>query len=80
MSQPKTSFRSGSCVASIFANTRQDGDRVYEQLAVSFQRRYRAKDGKWKSTTALGISDVPDAILVLQKVWEFARLKENNGK
>lgn len=80
MSQPKATFRSGSCSASVFSNTRQEGDRVYEQQSISFQRRYFDKEsGEWKNTSSLGVSDLADAILVLQEAMRFTKLKETTN-
>jgi hypothetical protein len=80
MSQPEATFRSGNCSASVFRNTRQDGDRVYDQVSIAFQKRYRDKDGEWKSASSLNVSDLADAILVLDEAMRFTKLRETNGE
>lgn len=71
MSQPEITFRHGPCSASVFENEyHRDGEK-FTIRRVSFQRRYRDKDGQWQTTTSLKINDIPKAILVLQKAFEF---------
>ncbi len=71
MPQPEITFRHGLCSASIFE---QDFDRGGEKLTVrtvSFQRSYLDKEGNWQQTNSLKVNDIPKAILVLQKSYEF---------
>lgn len=80
MSQPKAVFRSGNCSASVFSNTRQNGDRSYEQVSVAFQKRYKDRDsGEWKTANSLGVLDLADAILVLNEAMRFTKLREENN-
>jgi hypothetical protein len=48
-----------------------------EYRSISFDRRYKDPEGNWKSTTSLRISDLPKAIVVLNKAYEYAVLKDN---
>ncbi|PIN69748.1 hypothetical protein COY28_04775 [Candidatus Woesearchaeota archaeon CG_4_10_14_0_2_um_filter_57_5] len=61
--------------ASIWRNeaVRKDGEPV-AYYSVSLQRRYKDKEGNWKSGS-LRTADLPKAMLVLQKAYEYLVLK-----
>jgi hypothetical protein len=71
MSLPEITFRHGPCSASVFENEYERGGETFTTRRVSFQRSYRDKDGNWQTTTSLKINDIPKAILVLNKAFEF---------
>ena len=71
MSQPEITFRHGQCCASVFSNEHSKGDQKYTVRNVVFQRRYMDKDQEWQTTNSLKVNDIPKAILVLQKCYEF---------
>lgn len=71
MPLPEITFRHGPCSASVFENEYERGDKKFIVRRVSFQRSYRDKDGNWQTTTSLKINDIPKAILVLNKAFEF---------
>jgi len=71
MAQPEITFRHGPCSASVFENEYERGDHKFAVRNVSFQRRYQDKDGNWQTTTSLKINDIPKAVLVLNKAYEF---------
>lgn len=63
MNQPEKVFRIGFISASVFVN--EVGQDQRELRSVNLQRRY--KDGNdWKSTSSFGLSDLPNAIRVLE--------------
>lgn len=69
--QPVKKFRAGAIAATVWNNQTKDG----EYKTVSFERSYKDKDGNWKQTTTLRMSDLPKAALVLQKAYEFLALE-----
>lgn len=71
MSQPEITFRHGPCSASVFENEYERGESKFTVRNVSFQRRYQDKDGNWQTTTSLKVNDIPKAVLVLNKAYEF---------
>ena len=71
MSQPEITFRHGPCSASVFENEYEKGEQKFTVRTVAFQRRYLDKDGNWQSTSNLKVNDIPKAILVLNKCYEF---------
>jgi hypothetical protein len=71
MSQPEITFRHGPCSASVFENEYERGDRKFAVRNVTFQRSYQDKDGNWQTTSSLKVNDIPKAVLVLNKCYEF---------
>ena len=71
MAQPEIVFRHGACSASVFANEVSRGDESFKVKDVNFQRRYRSKEGEWQTSHSLRINDIPKAVLVLNKAYEY---------
>jgi hypothetical protein len=76
---PEKKFRSGAISATIWENKgkAKDGKEVSFRT-ISFDRNYQDKEGNWKSTNSLRTSDIPRAILVLNKAYEFVALKDDS--
>ena len=71
MPQPEITFRHGLCSASIYENEfNRDGEKLTVR-SVSFQRSYLDKEGNWQRTNSLKVNDIPKAVLVLNKAYEF---------
>lgn len=71
MAEPEITFRHGVCSASVFENAYERGGRTFAVRNVVFQRRYQDKDGNWVSTSTLRMNDIPKAVLVLNRAFEF---------
>ncbi len=70
-------FSTGSINATIWANkTINEGEEV-SFSTISFGRRYQDKEGSWKTTNSLRVLDLPKAVMVLNKAYEYLTLKEN---
>jgi hypothetical protein len=69
---PETHFRAGPISATVWKN--EVGEVSFS--SVSLERRYKDKDGSWKSTKALRVNDLPKAALVLNKAYEHLVMKE----
>ncbi len=69
---PLKKFRVGAISATIWENQgkSQTGEAV-SYKNVSFERNYKDAKGEWQSTTALRAADLPKAILVLNKAYEY---------
>lgn len=76
MSSPEITFRHGACSASVFENEYERGEQRFVVRSVVFQRRYQDKDGCWQTTTNLKVNDIPKAVLVLQRAYEFLTSNE----
>jgi hypothetical protein len=70
---PEKKFRAGAISATIWRNTitKKDGTPA-EIRTVSFQRSYKDKEtDEWKNTSSLRSSDLPRAVVVLNKAYEY---------
>jgi hypothetical protein len=68
---PEKVFRSGSCFASVYVNEIIKDGTVRQVRTVNFAKRSLYKEGNWKSTTSLSVNDLPKAVLVLQKAFDY---------
>ncbi len=74
---PEKKFRASPLTATVWANevqTKEGETRMYR--TVSLERSYKDKEGSWKSTNSLRISDLPKATLLLNKVFEYVSFKD----
>ena len=77
MPKPEKRFQSGGIEASVFENEIQQNGKAIRIKKVAFQKRYKSAEG-WKSTYSLDINDIPKAILVLSKAYEFLVLNSDS--
>ncbi|MBW1789998.1 MAG: hypothetical protein JRK53_25850 [Deltaproteobacteria bacterium] len=80
MAQPEMRFKCGRCEAAIFENEIERDGVATKIKKVAFQKRYRSPDGEWKTTRSLDINEIPKAILVLQKAYEYVAMGDDTGK
>jgi len=73
---PEKRFSTGAINVTVWRNhgTSKTGETT-EYRTVSFDRRYKDKNGDWKSTNSLRINDLPKAVVVLSKAFEYLTLK-----
>lgn len=71
MTQPEIVFRHGSCSAAVFENAVDRNDSSARTRSVHFQKSYRDADGAWQTTLFLRSQDLPKAVLVLNKAYEY---------
>ena len=74
---PEKKFSTGVVTATVWQN--QGKSRTGETIGyrtVSFQRRYKDRNGVWQSANSLRVNDLPKASLVLQKAYEYLVLRE----
>ena len=75
--KPVKKIQAGGISAAIWKNDMQVRDgRQVESSSVSIERRYKDKRGEWQSTSSLQMNDVPKALLVLNKAYEYMALKD----
>ena len=77
---PEKKFKAGAVSATIWKNetTNSKGEKSFF-MTVSLERNYLDKDGNWKSTNVLRTGDLPKAVLVLNKAYEFLMLGKDSG-
>jgi len=78
MAMPEKRFKCGACEAAIFENeiTTKDGRNIRIKK-VSFQKRYKGRNGEWASTNSLDANDIPKAQLVLSEAYKYLVLGNN---
>ena len=76
MGQPLKKIRSGAISATIWENQQEKDGKKFSFQSVTLERTYKDKDDNWQSTNNLRSMDLPRAILVLQKAYEFIALNE----
>ena len=77
--RPDKKFKSGPVSATIWSNeTKNDKGEVVRFQTVSFERSYMDKEGNWRQTGTLRKGDLPRAVLVLQKAYEFLALTDDS--
>ncbi len=74
--QPIKKYQVGQIQASVWKNAGKEG---LEFLSVSLQKRYKDDKGQWQSSSSFKPGDLPKAVLVLQKAYEFVSLNEGNA-
>jgi len=70
--KPVKKFVAGTIQAAIWNNRLPLGggnDNV--MMSVTLERRYRDRDGQWQSSGSLRMNDLPKAVLLLNKAYEF---------
>jgi hypothetical protein len=77
MTKPEKVFRAGNCSASVFINEIEKDEQTYKIPKVSLEISYKDKEGEWQSTNRLDQHELPKAILVLSKSYEWIALKSD---
>lgn len=75
---PKKKFRAGPISATVWENSAisKTGEAV-TYSTISVERNYKDKDDNWKSTNSLRVNDLPKAMMVMGKAYEFLVLKDS---
>ena len=71
MAKPVAKFKAGQISAALWENeiTAKNGYKA-TMLKASVQRRYKDRDGQWKSSGSFSRNEIPLAIYCLQKAFE----------
>ena len=78
---PEKKFRAGAISATIWNNSTTDKfGNLVSYKTVSFDRRYKDKDGIWQSSNSLRVNDLPKAMIVLNEAYKYLLLKEGYEK
>lgn len=74
---PEKKFKAGAVEATIWANEfEKDGKKSFYK-SITFGRNFKDKNtGQWKQTSSLRTNDLPKAVLVLQKAYEYLSLHD----
>ena len=79
--RPEKNFRVGAVRAAVWPSTivLKDGTS-FEKKKVVVDRRYKDRNGEWKSTNSLDANDVPKAVLALQLAYQYMMVKDDRDK
>lgn len=69
--KPVAKFRAGQVSAAIWENEITVNGSKVTVLKATVQRRYKDKDGDWKSSGSLSRNEIPLAIYTLRKCFEY---------
>ena len=75
--KPVKKYKVGGVQAAIWENQALNPQGQQETFhSVTMERRYKDKEGNWKTSESFRAGDLPKAILLLSKAYEFVALKE----
>lgn len=69
--QPAAKFQAGQVSAAIWENEITVNGRQVTILKATVQRRYKDKDGEWKSSGSFSRNEIPLAIYCLEKSFQY---------
>lgn len=74
--KPMKKFQAGGVSVALWTNktTLKDGRQI-ETLSATLDRRYKNSDGEWHSSGSMRMNDIPKALLVLTKAYDFMAAK-----
>lgn len=75
MAKPEKTYKARGCQASVFMNEVTVNGEKKKIPSIDLHVNYKDKEGKWKSTHKLGVTDIPNAIAVLRKAYEELVIK-----
>ncbi len=73
---PDKKFKAGPVTATIWKGVSPKGSVYYN---VQLGRSYKDKDNTWKNTSSLRENDVPKALVLLQKAYEYVISQATNA-
>ena len=76
---PLKKFSAGSISCALWENEATVNGRRISLLKATIERRYKDRDGTWKSSGSFGRNEIPLAIHCLNKAFE-AMVEEGNGE
>jgi len=77
MSKPLKKFRAGQVSCALWENQAEVNGRTVMMLKATVERRYKDKEGDWKSSNSFSRNEIPMAIYCLQKALEAIIEQQN---
>jgi len=77
MVKPVKKFSAGGIQVAVWENEGKEGTSYY---SVSMSKRYKDKNEEWKDSSSLKQTDLPKAVLALNKAYEYLTLKDDDVK
>lgn len=75
---PMKKFSTGAISVAVWENTRK-GDDGEESVSygIVLERSYKDAQDKWQRTNSMRLNDLPKAVLLLGKAYEFVVMSDN---
>ena len=73
---PDKKFKAGGITATVWKGISPKGTTYFN---VQLGRSYKDKDNNWKNTNSLRENDVPKALVLLQKAYEYVISQQTNS-
>ena len=77
--RPLVKFRAGQVSCAIWENEITVGDTQKTVLKASVERRFKDKNGEWRSSQSFGRNEIPLAIYCLGKAFDKIIREETSG-
>ena len=78
MNEIEKKFNAGAISATVWKNSTKAPEGQPQTFnTISIDRRYKDKDGNWKSTSSMRLTDLPKVQLVASEAYKFLALKED---
>ena len=74
--QPIVRFRAGRISCAVFENEVEANGAMQPMLKATVARRYKDKDGNWKSSTSFSPNDIPVVVYCLTRAFDAMMDKE----
>lgn len=78
--KPKQTIRAGAVKATIWENDLQTKNGVVKTNSVVLTRSYKDKEGNWQENNKFNKNELPKAILVMQKAYEYLATNTSNDE
>ena len=75
---PVKEFRAGTIRAAIWRQKDGKDGSETARHTVKIEKRFRDKDGVWRSTSCLFADDLPRIVLVATKAFEYIKLRSSD--
>ena len=69
--KPVQVFRAGAVSASVWEYKNEKEGKTFTSHGITLQRGYKDKEGAWKNTESMKTADVPKAVYVFNKTYEY---------
>jgi hypothetical protein len=74
--KPEKKFSTGLVEATVWKNIKHlEEGKDKEFRTITFNKSYKNSENEWKTTNSLNTPDIPKAIVVLSKAYEYLILK-----
>ena len=73
---PDMRFKAGGLTATVWKGVSPKGSAYYN---VQLGKSYKDKDNNWKTTNSLRENEIPKAMVLLQKAYEYVILQSTNA-